>query len=156
MNKVAVVQMCSSANIEQNIELSEKYLNEASKQGCKLIAFPENFIFFGAKDIDKLACAEELGSGPIQNHFANLAKDLNIYILGGSLAIKSTDLTRVFSTSILWSDQGEMLASYNKIHLFDVNLEAAKESYNESDTIVAGDTPGEYVGVIEVTVVEIP
>ena len=82
--KVAAVQMNSSANVEQNLEIAGRLLADAAADGCVLAVLPENFPFMGARGKDKLQHAEELGSGPIQEFLNRTASENQLWIVSGS------------------------------------------------------------------------
>ncbi|STX51126.1 nitrilase [Legionella busanensis] len=137
MVKVAVIQMTSSSSITANISIVEKYLQEVVDQGINLVVLPENFAFMGIKETDKLAIAEEFGSGLIQDSISRLAKEYNLWLIAGTIPIKASD-TRIHSACLVFDDKGLCQARYDKIHLFDVEV-ANREAYLESATVEPGD-----------------
>jgi nitrilase len=100
---------------------------------------PENFAIMGLSEADKVAIAEVPGEGPIQQFLSQQASKHGIWIVGGTIPIESGSMGKVYSSSLLYNSQGEMISRYDKIHLFDVVLEDSSESYNESETIEPGD-----------------
>ncbi|KGP64181.1 apolipoprotein acyltransferase [Legionella norrlandica] len=153
MNRVALVQMVSSAKIVDNLECAEHYLIQAKEQGAKLIVLPENFAFMGRTEAEKLQIAESYGQGPIQQKMSELAKDLGLWIIAGTIPLKGQG-SKVRSSCIVYDDGGLIAARYDKIHLFDVRV-SEQEEYQESLTVEPGtdlalvDTP---VGKIGLTV----
>ena len=145
MSKVAAIQMASGPNVKENLEEAEKLINAAVQQGSELIVLPENFAIMGMTEKDKVAIAEPIGSGPLQKYLSEQSKKHGVWIVGGTLPIKSKEADKVSAACLLYNDKGEMVARYNKIHLFDVTIEDSNESYNESVTI----TPGDEVVVID-------
>ena len=139
MSVVAAVQMASGPNVKANLEEAEKLIKTAVQQDAKLVVLPENFAIMGMTEVDKVAIAETAGEGPIQQFLSQQANKHGIWIVGGTVPIESSATGKVYSASLLYNDGGDMIARYDKIHLFDVMLEDSNESYNESETIEAGD-----------------
>jgi predicted amidohydrolase len=136
---VAAIQMASGPNVKANLEEAERLIKTAVQQDAKLVVLPENFAIMGLSEMDKVAIAEAPGEGPIQQFLSQQARKHEIWIVGGTIPIESNVTGKVFSASLLYNDNGDMVARYDKIHLFDVVLEASKESYTESETIEPGD-----------------
>ena len=139
MSVVAAIQMASGPNVKANLEEAEKLIKTAVQQEAKLVVLPENFAIMGMSEVDKVAIAEKAGEGPIQQFLSQQANKHGIWIVGGTVPIEASTTGKVYSASQLYNDSGEMVARYDKLHLFDVMLEDSNESYNESETIEAGD-----------------
>lgn len=135
--RVAAIQMVSTTELAQNIGTAAILLQQASDDGAKLLLLPEYWPLMGMHDTDKLALAEQAGTGVIQNFLSETAKKLNAYIIGGTLPLVSNEANKVFNTSLVYNPQGIALARYDKIHLFGFTNDA--ETYEESRTIVAGE-----------------
>jgi len=136
---VAAVQMASGPNVKANLEEAEKLIKTAVQQEAKLVVLPENFAIMGMTEVDKVAIAETAGEGPIQQFLSQQASKHGVWIVGGTIPVESSVTGKVYSTSLLYNDSGDMVARYDKIHLFDVMLEDSNESYNESETIESGN-----------------
>jgi len=136
---VAAVQMASGPNVKANLEEAEKLIKTAVQQDARLVVLPENFAIMGMTEVDKVAIAETTGEGPIQQFLSRQANKHGIWIVGGTVPIESSATGKVYSASLLYNDGGDMIARYDKIHLFDVMLEDSNESYNESETIESGN-----------------
>ena len=140
--KVAAIQMNSLANVEANLASARSLLEQARARGVKLAALPENFPIMGRREAEKLEIAETLGEGPIQAFLSRCARDLEMWIIGGTVPIRSeTRPGKVAAASLVFDDTGRFVARYDKIHLFDVNLPDREERYHESATIAAGSKP---------------
>ena len=139
MSVVAAIQMASGPNVKANLEEAEKLIKTAVQQEAKLVVLPENFAIMGMSEVDKVTIAEAAGEGPIQQFLSQQANKHGVWIVGGTIPVESSVTGKVYSASQLYNDSGEMVARYDKIHLFDVVLEDSKESYNESETIESGD-----------------
>ncbi|MGH8653991.1 MAG: carbon-nitrogen hydrolase family protein [Gammaproteobacteria bacterium] len=135
--KVACVQNCADTDLGANIEEASHWVEQASAQGADLIALPEYFSFIAPDDATLLASAYNEPDHPALAHFMRLAKSLGAWVLLGSLAIKVSE-TQVNNRSYLLDANGELVARYNKIHLFDVNLKSG-ETYRESAMVAPGD-----------------
>lgn len=131
----AVVQLSCSSNSDANWEQARDLVIRASEQGAKFVATPENTNFLGPHE-EKVARAETL-DGETCGRFAELAKKLGTFILLGSFNERSEDPDRCYNTSVLFNDRGERLASYRKIHLFDVDVSPAVR-FSESATVKPG------------------
>lgn len=145
MSKVAAIQMASGPNVKANLAEAEKLIKIAVQQGAELVVLPENFAIMGTAEMDKVKIAEEFGAGPLQNYLKEQAIKRNIWLVGGTIPLRSAEPGKVFAACLLYNPQGEMVARYDKIHLFDVTIGDSNESYTESETI----TPGDRIVVVE-------
>jgi deaminated glutathione amidase len=141
MGKVAAIQMTSSHLVAENLAAAGKLLREAKEAGAEIACLPENFSFIGLKDADKLQVAEADGAGPVQAFLSASARELKMWILGGTVVIKGDTPSRVANSSLLIDAQGKRVARYDKIHLFDVTIPGRNEQYRESSHVVAGREP---------------
>ena len=148
MGTVAAIQMTSSHVVENNLAAAARLLREARDRGAEIACLPENFSFIGLKDADKLQVAEADGTGPVQDFLSKTARELKLWILGGSTPLKGDSDRRVANTSLLYDGAGKRVARYDKIHLFDVTVPGRNERYLESKHV----TPGESVVVADTPV----
>lgn len=139
INRVGVVQMVSSANIEDNLSVVHGFFRDAEELKVDLLVLPENFAYMGKSEADKLQVAEHEGSGPIQDAISKLAKQHNIWVIAGTIALKTRG-RRIRASSLVFDGQGQMVARYDKIHLFDVSV-SATEAHQESAVIEPGNKP---------------
>jgi nitrilase len=135
--------MISSPSVTENIATARRLVKQAAEAGATLVLLPEYWAIMGLQDSDKVAVAEPLGQGPIQDFMSALARELEIWLIGGTLPLASDDPEKVINTTLVYNPQGEHVGRYDKIHLF--GFTKGTESYNESKTIV----PGKQVGVVE-------
>jgi deaminated glutathione amidase len=139
MTIVAAVQMVSTDIVNENLELAQKLITDAVCRQAKLVTLPENFPLMGIEDSERLAIKEPFGTGPIQSFLSEQARQHRIWLLGGTLPLESENPDKVFAANLLYNPDGECIAHYDKIHLFDVLLdESSNESYKESDAFEAG------------------
>jgi nitrilase len=141
MGKVAAIQMTSSHVVAENLASAEALLREAKDAGALVACLPENFSFIGLKDADKLQVAEPDGNGPVQAFLSETAAKLNLWILGGTIVIRTNDSSRVANSSLLIDADGRRVARYDKIHLFDVTIPGRNEQYRESNHVLPGRDP---------------
>ena len=139
MNRVAAIQMASGPNVDANLNEVAKIIDDAVNVGAGLIVLPENFAFMGINESDIVKVAENSGAGKIQNFLADQAAKHNVWLVGGTLPIKTDSPDRVKAACLVFNEKGEQVARYDKIHLFDVELVDSNETYAESKTIEPGD-----------------
>ena len=89
MGKVAAVQMTSSHVVADNLAFAAGLLREAKDAGAEIACLPENFSFIGLKDADKLQVAEKFGDGLVQAFLSDTARELDLWILGGTIVIRT-------------------------------------------------------------------
>ena len=85
--KVAAIQMVSATSLDVNLQSAQALLTEAAQAGAELAVLPEYFCLMGRKDTDKLQIQEPFGQGPIQTFLSQAARELNLWIVGGTLPI---------------------------------------------------------------------
>jgi nitrilase len=136
--KVAAIQMTSGPDVTANLEQARALLEDAAARGARLAALPENFAFMGLRDSDKRAVAEAEGSGPGQDFLAATARRLRLWIVGGTLPLRAGADGRVAAASLVFDSDGQRIARYDKIHLFDVDIPGREESYRESAHVAPG------------------
>ena len=136
---VAAVQMTSGTDVSGNLAEADRLIDSAAARGAALVVLPENFSFMGASDSERVAVAEVAGEGPAQAFAVEQAGRHGIWLVAGTIPIRCDD-GRVLSRSLLVAPDGGVVASYDKIHLFDVEVPAGRgESYRESETTRAGE-----------------
>ncbi len=134
--KVACVQLRSGDNIEENLHVAVELIREAKAKGARFVATPENTALMAPDGGAKLQMSYREAADPALPVLAELANELKIWLLVGSLAIKVSD-AKTANRSFLLGPDGKIIARYDKIHLFDVNLPSG-ETYRESNTVEAG------------------
>ncbi|MEM6511792.1 MAG: carbon-nitrogen hydrolase family protein [Pseudomonadota bacterium] len=139
--RVAALQLNSQQDVDANLQQIRELLERAADDGVRIAVLPENFALMPERGRDKNAVAENEGDGPIQQFLAERAAALGLWIVGGSLPLRSPDEQRVYGASVVFDDRGATRAVYRKIHLFDVDLGDSGESYRESHSMYPGDTP---------------
>lgn len=138
MTKIALAQTTTTDDFDANLKVADRMVIEAAENGAALLAFPEVFLYLGGYK-GKLKVAEPL-DGAIVSRFREAAAKHGMMLLLGSLHEQIPgDPARVYNTSVLIAGNGDLLASYRKLKLFDVALPALK--IKESDSIAPGDAP---------------
>jgi deaminated glutathione amidase len=138
----AVVQLCSRQNVEENLQRCWALIAEAAQRGAALVVLPENFAYIGQLR-HKLQLAEPLSErdpGPILSSMREAARHHHVHLLLGGVPILSPEPGRFYNTAILLDPQGQILASYRKIHLFDIQIPGGA-IFTESELVAPGDKP---------------
>lgn len=133
--RAAVVQMNSGADVARNLEVAERLVRAAAADGAELVALPEKWALLGSADVIR-AGAEPL-DGPVVSAARGWARELGVHLLAGSVAEDAGDGGLPFNTSVLVGAEGELVASYRKLHMFDVDVGGV--AYRESEGERAGD-----------------
>lgn len=181
--KIAAIQMASGPKVRANLMEASRLIREAANKGAQMVVLPESFALMAMHEVENIKRAERQGDcashSTIQNTLKQCAIENKIWIVAGSIPLlsdksESNNSEKVSAASLMFNDKGEIVARYNKIHLFDVDIQAnnqasnqaknnedaqndngnkGNESYRESDTFEAGkdivvvDTPCGKVGM---------
>lgn len=137
--KVAALQMVSATGLDANLAAAHALLREAAAAGAELAVLPEYFCLMGHRDADKIAAREAYGDGVVQRFLAGAARELGLWVAGGTLPLATTDAQRVRNTHLVYSPAGDCVARYDKIHLF--RFDNGREQYDESRVIESGQAP---------------
>lgn len=135
--KVAAIQMVSGTSLETNLQHAGRLVRQAAADGAQFVLLPEYWPLMGQRDTDKLAIAEAFGTGRLQQWMQQLAAELGIWLVGGTIPLVSPEPGKVLNTSLVYRPDGSPAARYDKLHLF--GFSKGDESYQESNTITAGD-----------------
>lgn len=136
--KTAVIQMVSGSDVSANLQQARDLLRQAAQAGAELAVLPEYFCLIGQHDADKLAIQEPMGQGPLQQFLGDCARELGLWLVGGTIPL-TADAQRVYNSTLVYSPQGDCVARYDKIHLF--RFDNGIESYDESRVLLAGSQP---------------
>ncbi len=137
--KIAAVQMVSTTDVDENLATAARLIAEAATAGAELVALPEYFCLMGRADRDKLGIAEAAGDGRIQRLLADAARTHGVWLIGGTLPLRTGDPSRVLNSNGVYAPDGHLAARYDKIHLF--KYDNGRERYDESVSIEAGTRP---------------
>jgi predicted amidohydrolase len=125
--RVAAVQLNSTGEKTRNLEAAERQVRAAAADGAALIALPEKWNLL--VDGEELLAGAEPLDGPSLSAARGWARELGIHLLAGSISERGDE--KAFNTSVLVGPDGADLATYRKIHMFDVD--AGGVSYRESE-----------------------
>jgi len=141
--RIAALQMVSTPDVARNLDTAASLIDEAARVGAELVALPEYFCLLGRRDTDKLAVAEADGAGPIQQLLADSARRSKVWVVGGTLPMRTSDPQRVRNSCCVYAPDGRRVARYDKMHLFA--YDNGREHYDEGRVLEAGDTPVAFV-----------
>ncbi|HEV2062327.1 MAG TPA: carbon-nitrogen hydrolase family protein [Solirubrobacteraceae bacterium] len=134
--RAAAVQLNSTDDLDRNLETADRLTRRAAGDGAQLVVLPEKWPALGTGDV-VVSGAQDLEDGPAIAWARRTARELGIDLVAGSVAIRSGD--RLRNTAIHVGPDGEIHATYTKIHLFDVEVDG--RAYRESEHEDAGDEP---------------
>jgi deaminated glutathione amidase len=134
--RVGLVQMCASTDMAQNLRDATDLVREAASRGATYVQTPEVSNIFEPDKERLKAVAMTPETDIFLKGFSALASELGIHLHAGSLALNA-GLEKLANRSFLFSPDGKVQASYDKIHLFDIDLPNG-ESYRESATYTPG------------------
>lgn len=135
--KVACVQMRSGVDIEENIKNASELIEKAAAEGATLIATPEMTNLVDIRPNEGIIKSKPENKSPALAAFSDLAKAKRVWLLIGSLAVIHEGTGRLANRSFLIAPSGMVIARYDKIHMFDVEI-GDGQSYRESASYVAG------------------
>lgn len=138
--RLALCQMKIVLEKAQNLSAAEAMIREAAGNGADMIALPEMFNCPYSNKYFRAYAEEE--SGETVRFLSSLAKELGIYLIGGS--IPELDNGNVYNTSFCFNKEGELIGKHRKIHLFDIDVKGGIR-FMESETL----TPGGSVTVLD-------
>jgi nitrilase len=149
--KVAAIQMNSSGQVDLNLSKTEALLIQAKDAGADICFLPENFAFMGYPKELLNSVMEDEETGPIQAKISNIAKEHQIWIIAGSIPIKDSETGKSLSRSVTFNDEGQIKGFYDKVHLFDVEVNGRKyhesEAYNAGTEVKTVSTPWFKIGL---------
>lgn len=137
--KIAAVQMVSTPDVDENLAAAAGLIAQAAAAGAVLVALPEYFCLMGRHDVDKVRIGEADGQGPIQAFLSDQARQHGLWLVGGTLPIRTLGGERVRNSCCVMAPDGSRAARYDKIHLFA--FDNGREHYDEAVALQAGDTP---------------
>jgi predicted amidohydrolase len=147
--RAAAVQLNSTDEYDRNLQVAERLVRAAAADGAQLVVLPEKWTVMGPPEAIR-SSAEPL-DGPALTAAAGWAGELGIFLVAGSIPEVVPEQEKLANTSVLFGPDGEPLALYRKIHMFDVDV--GDVSYRESETeqpgeeIVLGEAGGVKLGL---------
>ena len=140
MARVAALQMCSTTDVQHNLDVVEEYARQLAGDEPTLLVLPECFVCFGGADKSLLNIAEIRGDGPIQQRLASIARAAGIWLVAGTIPLWNQSKNKFTASCLIYDDNGHVVTEYQKIHLFDVNVADNTGRYQESKYTQAGQT----------------
>lgn len=134
--RVAAVQLTATQDRDRNLEHARALMTQAVEQDAQIVALPENFSFMGSDDA-KRGAVEDVETGASVRFLRDFARDHSVAIIGGSVPLRVDDPNKVANACLVTSPSGEVLARYDKMHMFDVEVDGT-DSYAESSFIQPG------------------
>src|SRR5688572_27204786 len=147
--RAATVQLNSQADKDRNLEVAERLVRDAAADGAELVALPEKWNVLGTAEV--LVEGGEPLDGPTISACRGWARELGITLVAGSIVERVEGQEKLSNTSVLIGPDGEIEATYRKIHMFDVDVGGVE--YRESDTqepggeIVVAEAAGVTLGM---------
>lgn len=135
--KIAALQMCSSMQVEDNIDAIAQAAQAAASQGVTYLQTPEMSVMFAEKRTQLDDWATDANIEQTLGALADIARNNALYLHIGSMAVPADD-GRLFNRAYLFSPNGDLLDTYDKIHLFDADIEG-DAPYRESDNYRPGE-----------------
>jgi predicted amidohydrolase len=143
--RAAAVQLTAKADKAANLEKADHLVRRAAADGAELVVLPEKWTAIGTGD-DLRAAAEPIGAGAATAWAANIARELGIELVAGSISERIGSEHKLRNTSLHYGPDGELKAAYRKIHMFDVEINGVEylESEHEDpgDEVVLTETAG--------------
>ncbi len=143
MVNLVALQMTSAPSVEENLDTVANEMASAKIEKNSLVVLPECFAYFGGKDKGQLAVAETKGEGEIQRRLSALAAQYQCYLVSGTFPVKTNSPEKFSAACMLFGPNGDVLADYRKIHMFDVSVNDNTGSYRESATTEAFTAMGD-------------
>lgn len=149
----AAIQVNSQPDLKANLDQAESLIQQAAEEEAVLVGLPEHFAFFG--DIERRFEMTEQIAHEVPAFLKKMARTFGIYLLGGSYPVTAGN-GKVFNRSLLLNPEGDVVSSYDKIHLFDVNIPDGF-TYRESRSVAPGRQvahvfSSEYIGHIGLSI----
>jgi len=139
MTRIAAVQMTSTDRVDDNLAAAERLISQAAADGARLVLLPENFAFIGRGEEDKLRHRERPGDGALQRFLGETAQRHDIWLVAGTVPVAGREPRKTLGRGLLFDPEGTRAAHYDKIHLFDVEVNGKERlSYRESRATEAG------------------
>lgn len=135
--KIAALQMCSSMDWSENISTIEEACHQAQQIGVRYLQVPEMAVMFAEHPDQLKAFVKSKEHGEALERLARAARENELYLHVGSMAVAAPN-NKCFNRAFLFSPAGEIVATYDKIHLFDADV-AGDRPYRESDNFAPGE-----------------
>jgi nitrilase len=138
---VAAVQTAPEKTLDANLAQVGELLAEAADRGAKIVVLPENFAYYGRTNLPAIGAQEADETGPVRQFLSQQSRRLGVWIVGGTIPVMA-DNSKPHARSLVYSASGDCVGHYDKIHLFDAEVEsmAGTSSYAESSDYSYGQS----------------
>ncbi len=133
LTKIAAIQMASGPQVEANLMAAVALIKKAADAGAQMAVLPESFVLMPMQESENIDIAEEYNNGHIQSFMGDCARENNIWIVAGSIPLKTERDGKVTSSSLMFDNKGKIVARYDKIHLFDVTFGDDSSAHSSSN-----------------------
>lgn len=144
MARLSAIQLTSLPDVAENFACIEQHLAQLPESNEHIVVLPECCLFFGGRDKEQLLLAQEtyqsdLLENRLVQQLSRLAKQYCVNLVAGSIPLYKNTAQKFTNTSLVFSSTGELQTRYDKIHLFDVEVEDNEKNYLESRYTHAGN-----------------
>jgi predicted amidohydrolase len=149
--RIACLQMQTGNDLQANLSAVRDAAREAADNGAQFVLTPEYVLMMDGSGRVMRERALDADGAPALSELRSLAAHLKVWLLAGSLTVRADD-GRIWNRSFLLSDEGAVVAAYDKIHMFDVTLPDGRtiresSAYRPGDRAVIADTPWGRLGL---------
>jgi nitrilase len=143
--RIALIQMVSSMSVEKNLIRLSQLMEKAASKEVDAVFLPENFAALASANPRDIGSKEVDVSGPIRSYISNLARNFGVWVFAGTLPTTtrpdgiSVASPRVRAASFVYDSSGVEVARYDKIHMFDVEVNDNQKHYMESRAFEPGE-----------------
>ena len=134
--KIAALQTVSGPDVAANLAVADELISEAAARGARMVALPEYFALMSPDETDRFRAREHEGHGPVQDFLSEAAARHGVWIVGGTLPLPADAPDKTRNATLVFDDQGNQVARYDKIHLFGFKHDG--EHYDEASSIEPG------------------
>lgn len=139
--RISAIQMNSGDDVTTNLTRARRALRSVAADGATVAVLPENFARMGKKESERLAIIEDDGAGPLQDFLAAEAARSGLWIVGGTIPLRSEEAKRPYASTLVYDGSGKRVGRYDKVHLFDARVPESEEAYRESRNTTPGSKP---------------
>ena len=141
---VAVIQMVSSQHVDVNLTRAEVLMTEAANGRAEAVFLPENFAALGNSNLRAIGDGETDSAGPVHSFLSEMSRRLSCWVFAGTVPLATrpdgsmVEDGRVRAASLVYDGDGIEICRYDKIHMFDVDVDDSQGKYRESETFEPG------------------
>mmetsp|Transcript_15532 Transcript_15532/g.21647 ORF Transcript_15532/g.21647 Transcript_15532/m.21647 type:complete len:316 (-) Transcript_15532:1150-2097(-) len=136
--KFAGLQLMVTPNKEKNLENARNKIKEAATKGAQVICLPECWNCPYSTDVFEEYAEATAEGNPSYNMLSSIAKDLKVYLIGGSIPERDATTNKIYNTCMVFDKDGKMVTKHRKVHLFDIDI-PGRITFKESKVLSAGN-----------------